>query len=96
MKHPSFSEEDEWRAVSPILTNYVEAPIKYREGASMLIPYITFSLRDGNDEWLRFAQVIVGPTPNINLSMKSVSRFLAKRSLGSKSIHYCGIPVRAW
>jgi hypothetical protein len=96
MKHPSFKEEEEWRAVSPIMANYVEAPIKYREGASMLIPYVIFSLRDGGNDWLRFAHVIVGPTPNRNLSMNSVSRFLAKRSSGQLSVEYCGVPFRAW
>lgn len=45
LKHGKFDEEQEWRAVSPITTNYVQSPIKYREGRSMLIPYIEFSLR---------------------------------------------------
>lgn len=62
----------------------------------MLIPYVLFSLRDSDTDWLRFAHVIVGPTPNRNLSMNSVSRFLAKRSSGQLSVEYCGMPFRAW
>lgn len=96
IKHPSFKEEEEWRAVSPAFTNYVEAPIQYREGASMLVPYIVFSLISGEDRSLRFQHVYVGPTPNINLSMNSISRFLAKRQVGLLRTQYCGIPYRAW
>lgn len=96
IKDPSFREEEEWRAVSPALTNYVEAPIRYREGTSMLIPSILFSLKDGNDSALRFEHVFVGPTPNVNLSMNSLSRFLAMRRVGTISVEYCGIPFRAW
>ncbi|MEP6935178.1 MAG: DUF2971 domain-containing protein, partial [Nitrospirota bacterium] len=83
VKHPSFQEEQEWRAISPVFTNYVETPIQYREGASMLIPYLPFSLSDDPSGLLTFQEIFVGPTPNVGLSMNSVSRFLRRnRSAG--------------
>lgn len=73
LKHPSFQEEEEWRAVSPVLTNYVNAPISYREGASMLVPYLEFSLVPESYKQLEIQHIYLGPTPNINLSMTSLS-----------------------
>lgn len=78
MKHLSFHEEQEWRVVSPIITNYVEAPIEYREGNSMLIPFIKFRLPEATDRRLDIEHVFLGPTPNVNNSMTSLSRFLSK------------------
>ena len=96
VKHPSFAEEEEWRAVSSIFTNYVEAPIHYRESLSMLVPYIHFSLAPSGESRLFFKHVFLGPTPNINLSINSLSRFLAKHNTGQFSVQYCGIPYRNW
>lgn len=45
VKHSSFKEEQEWRAVSPIVINHAKTLIGYRTGPSMLIPYVEFSLR---------------------------------------------------
>jgi len=44
LKHPSFQEEEEWRIVSPALTDYVTSPVLFREGTSMLVPYVEFKL----------------------------------------------------
>lgn len=77
IKNSAFKEEAEWRLVSPIHANYVEAPIKYREGASSLIPYMEIPIRIGEDAE-DFAEVYVGPSPQPNLSMNSVSRYLAR------------------
>jgi DUF2971 family protein len=95
LKHGAFSEEEEWRAVSPITRNYVHAPIKYREGRTMLIPYIEFSLRGDVSSRLPLDHVYLGPTPSANNSMTSLSRFLSK--YGANPMHgvtYCQIPYR--
>lgn len=44
LKHPSFREEEEWRIVSPVLSDYVESPVQFREGTSMLVPYLEIKL----------------------------------------------------
>jgi len=95
LKHGSFSEEEEWRAISPITTNYVQSPIKYREGRSMLIPYIEFSLRGDAAAGLPLDHVYVGPTPSAGNSMASLSRFLSKYGANpTRGVTYCQIPYR--
>lgn len=95
LKHPSFKEEDEWRVVSPVLTNYITSPICYREGHSMLVPYLEFKL--GRKDKMQFDHIYIGPTPNINLSMSSLSRFLSRKNAApSSGITYCDIPYRQW
>lgn len=95
IKHESFNEEKEWRVVSSIITDYVQAPIKYREGRSMLIPFIEFSLRANAADPLPFEHVILGPTPNPDSSQTSLSRFLSKYGANPKNgVLYCQIPYR--
>ncbi len=95
LKHPSFKEEEEWRIVSPIFTNYVESPINYREGVSMLLPYIEFSLIQEGVTKIEIQHIFLGPTPNNNLSMTSLSRYLSKARVSPKEgVTACGIPYR--
>ena len=95
LKHGKFNEEQEWRVVSPITSNYVQAPIKYREGKSMLIPFMEFSLRAGTTQQLPLEHVFLGPTPSANNSMTSLSQFLSKYGANpKKGLEYCQIPYR--
>ena len=97
LKHPAFHEEEEWRAVSPITSNYVNAPICYREGRSMLLPYMLFSLPKTDSGALAIENAFLGPTPNVNLSMASLSRYLSKYGANPKrGLTYCQIPYRDW
>ncbi len=94
-KHPSFEEEDEWRLVSPIISNFVITPIKYREGTSMLVPYIEFSLAPEDNRPVRLQHIFLGPTPHVNLSMTSLHRYVSRITKGHRlEIDYCGIPYR--
>lgn len=77
LKHPSFAEESEWRAVSQAHCNYVIPPIEYRAGKSFLVPYIELPLSLPG-EGLVMPHVIVGPTPTPDLSMASVTMYLSK------------------
>ena len=97
LKHPAFYEEQEWRAVSPIITNYVEAPLEYREGSSMLLPAGRFYLPQSPDKKLLLEHVYLGPTPNPNHSMNSLGMYLSKQGASPrKGLTYCQIPYRAW
>ena len=51
LKHPSFQEEEEWRIVSPVLSDLAQAPIRFREGTSMIIPYLEFGLAGPRPRW---------------------------------------------
>ena len=90
LKHPSFREEEEWRIVSPVITDYVEAPVQFREGTSMLVPYIMFDLRP-----ITLQHLFLGPTPNKTISMNSLTMYLAKNGIRpEQGISYCQIPFR--
>lgn len=94
LKHPSFREEKEWRIVSPVLANTAEAPIRFREGHAMLVPYIEFdlSLEDGP---LVMDHLYLGPTANVSISMNSLQMFLEQHGIVPKrGIDYCQIPFR--
>jgi hypothetical protein len=95
LKHPSYREEEEWRVVSPVITDYVEAPVLFREGTSMLVPYIEFSLIDQGNSPIAIEHLFLGPTPNITISMNSLTMFLAKNGIRpDEGISYCQIPFR--
>ncbi len=95
LKHPSFEEEEEWRLVSPVFTDFMSAEIKFREGTSMLVPYIEFKLTSAVQPTLAFEHLFLGPTPNISQSMNSLNLFLQKHGIRpERGIDYCQIPFR--
>jgi hypothetical protein len=97
LKDKAFEEEQEWRAVSDVIKNYVKTPLLYREGVSMLIPYMNFSLRIDEIKPTDLYQVIVGPTPHPNESVNSVSNYLTKQNAAPRrGVAPCGIPYRTW
>jgi hypothetical protein len=97
LKHPAFGEEQEWRVVSPILADYVAAPIEYREGQSMLTPYVKFQLPSTKERDVELDRVWVGPTPHVMNSVLAVNNYLTKhRASPRQGVGYCGIPYRTW
>lgn len=96
LKHPSFEEEEEWRIVSPVITDFLKEPVLFREGTSMLVPYIEFSLTTDTLPSLKLEHLFLGPTPNITISMNSLNMCLTKHGIHpGKGISYCQIPYRA-
>jgi hypothetical protein len=96
LKHPSFREEEEWRIISPVITDYRKETVLFREGTSMLVPYIEFNLATQNNSSIALEHLFLGPTPNITISMNSLTMFLSKRGIRPKGgISYCQIPYRA-
>lgn len=97
LKHPSFQEEEEWRIVSPVITDYLTSPVLFREGTSMLVPYFEFNLAPNRGEPILLEHIFLGPTPNINLSMNSLALYLSKKGIRpQEGISYCQIPYRQW
>ncbi len=100
LKHPSFREEDEWRIVSPVITDGPgtggpDSPVRFREGTSMLVPYIEFSLSREPGQAIEIEHMFLGPTPNRELSLNSLSLFLAKHGIQPEAdIDYCQVPFR--
>ena len=95
LKHPSFQEEEEWRMVSPVFSDLDRAPIRFREGTSMLVPYLEFRLATAPGAPLELEHLFLGPTPNISISMNSLELCLARHGIRPRSgISYCQIPYR--
>ena len=94
LKHPSFSEEQEWRAVSKPISHYVTNPICYRVGRTTLVPYLEWPLAEP-DGVIDLPHVIVGPTLTPNLSIGAVSKYLSKYIPGhTRTVAACDIPYR--
>lgn len=94
IKHSSFKEEKEWRVISPYYPNYTVPEIHYREGASMLLPYIHLDVgrKDGGP---LFDEVVLGPSRDNNLSMSALGNFLSQARVSRQTVS-CGIPFRKW
>jgi hypothetical protein len=78
--------------VSQVLSNYVEPPIKFREGPSLLIPFMELPLADSGQK-IEMEHIFVGPTPTMNLSADSLRRYLSREAACSTIIN-CQMPYR--
>ena len=97
LKEPAFAEEQEWRAVSPIVTNYVAAPIAYRVGISMLIPYIEFLASVCSRSYAGFSSGFRRTNPS-HQQFNGVGNtvFNEGESESPPGVSYCLIPYRTW
>jgi hypothetical protein len=96
-KDHAFSEENEWRLVSPVVSNYLTSPVKFREGRSLLTSYLSFELPSGHNRRVELKHVWIGPTPHPNAALVSVNEFFAKHGSSPRfGIGYCDIPYRTW
>jgi hypothetical protein len=94
-KSAAFEAEREWRVVSPAVANYRDSDIQYRTGRTTLLPYVNFLVSAEDEQPARVAHVFLGPTPNNNLAMQSLSMFLSReRATPSGGIQASGIPYR--
>ncbi|MDQ3816513.1 MAG: DUF2971 domain-containing protein [Acidobacteriota bacterium] len=93
IKHSTFSEEREWRAVSfPIPSDHSQ--VAYREGVSMLTPYFILNISTSNAS-VPIREVVVGPTPHMSLSISSVANFMIASNV-PPSVTRSNIPFRGW
>ena len=92
IKHGAFQEECEWRLISQYYPEYTDPRIKFREGASMIVPYIELPLGDSKPY---FSSIILGPSPHQNLSMSCLSMFMSNQDI-CRQLTNCSIPYREW
>jgi Protein of unknown function (DUF2971) len=92
-KHSAFQEEAEWRCVSFVVADYVRTDIRYRPGRSTLIPYKLFKLVRAGAAKIVLERVFVGPTANVNLSMKSLGQLLSRSGVRAAVVN-SGVPHR--
>jgi len=65
LKHKTFKEEQEWRIVA--ISH--ERP-DFRQGKSFIVPYLKMPLTE-NNEFVQLREIIVSPTPHIELAKKA-------------------------
>ncbi len=94
LKHPSFSEEREWRLLSEIIRPSDPAT-KFRAGKSMLIPYGEFKLVDASDK-MSVSKIFVGPTPHKEQSISSLMYLLLVQGIIDCAIAASPTPYRSW
>lgn len=94
IKHPAFREEQEWRIVSPYFAKYTVPEVRFREGASMLLPYVELKLPEpSRNSW--FTKVVLGPSADVNLSHSALSSYLSNQGVCNLTEN-SGIPLRQW
>jgi len=89
-KNEKFDEEREWRVV----VSSGSPEIHYREGTSMLVPYV--KLPGGQtqlDLSSLIADIVVGPCPHPELARKAV---VGTTGLSSTRVRSSTIPYRSW
>jgi hypothetical protein len=94
LKHPSFSEEQEWRLFSNIIS-LGDPATRFRAGKSMLIPYVEFKLADSTDK-MSVSQIFVGPTPHRDQSISSLTFLLLAHGINDCAIVASLTPYRSW
>jgi len=94
IKDKSFEEESEWRIIYTPESKSTPLSILYREGASMLVPYVELPL--GSDQQgCIFSKACLGPSRHTSLSIFALQDFL--RQCGAVyEAHGCLIPYREW
>ena len=88
IKHPSFAEEKEWRAVSPLVPCNL---LEFRTQAGILKPYLEVPLELNSTE----VQVVVGPSPHSNLGVESCMTLLTKYKIWYKPVECSSVPFRS-
>jgi len=84
-KHETFEEEQEWRIVA-ISKNRP----KFRQGKSFIVPYLEMPLTE-NDKFVQLCEIIVSPTPHIELAKKACERLETGANVTESKI-----PFRNW
>lgn len=93
-KHPSFSEEKEWR----IVVAYPKSQyLKFRFGKSTLIPYLELSWKPVLQvESQLIHSITVGPCPDPKCSKWAINRLLQLSGIQNPRVEESKIPYRSW
>lgn len=92
-KHPSFSEEREWRVVCPVFSAD-GSDAKFRATRSRLVPYKELDLSAVYDKIFR--SVTIGPTPHRESAEYAARLFLNAKGLGSTPVLLSECPFVSW
>lgn len=95
MKHPKFKNEKEYR-LAILLKSISQKEVFYREGHSMIMPYLKIKLTDTDKIPLPIKRIIVGPTPNRNLVKKAIEKMILAYGISSCEVLMSKVPYRPW
>lgn len=91
LKHHAFDAEHEWRLISPPAVD--PTAIKWRSGASFLVPYLEFPLPQADSGVI--VGFGVGPGPNGELASSALLKYI--NQMGHHvGVGMPGIPFRPW
>jgi hypothetical protein len=98
-KDVAFAAEKEWR----IVLSKPHKPMpgqRFRAGKSTIVPYVEVELNRGIDskpvDAYMIREVVVGPTPNPDLSIESLKSFFSSRGHAEVLFKKSAIPFRHW
>jgi len=91
-KHPSFSEEREWRMAKVVDSR--DPALRLRAGKSMLIRYLPVELGDLTTSEIVW-DVCIGPTPHPDLAMDAVCHYFGKIRI-KNGVRHSESPYRSW
>lgn len=94
-KHPKFIEENEFRFIFYPKKGQIKK-VNFREGASTIVPYVEIDMAMQATDTIPIKEIVIGPTPNQELSKKSVEKLLEINGIQSCNVTLSEIPYRAW
>lgn len=96
IKRAAFRDEAEWRIIRKVISDN-ELKTFFKRGKSFIVPYTTFNLATKkNKSELPIKSIIIGPTPNPELSKKSIRALLDENQLKDVEVMSSKIPYRNW
>jgi hypothetical protein len=94
LKHPTFSEEMEWRLVSRV-TAINDPHVRVRDGLTRIVPFYEFMLaRDGEE--LVLGDLKIGPSASPELAGSGVSAAIHVHRVHANALTFSSVPFRAW
>jgi hypothetical protein len=104
VKHGAFSNEAEYRLIAP--SNYLNIPevVEFRASRSTVIPYLSVHLPERYTESGSFhsfategyfiKEVIVGPSPNPDLTVRALNELFERQRADEVQVHGSDVPYR--
>jgi len=94
MKDSHFCEEQEWRLI--YIGSAWGPKVEFRDTGSVMVPYVELNLEKGRGKKLPIKQVVVGPTPHLDLEKRAMSAVLTVNGLEDARVTETTIPYRDW
>lgn len=96
IKHPSFEEEDEWRAISRVGKDLRDPSVHFRDGPLGLVPFVEFRLPITPAGSLSVEHAFVGPSSHPNLAFMSIDVFFHRNGgIPKRGLYASGVPLRS-